>query len=257
MSSASKRRQSSSDDEGGGANWMDTYGDLVTLLLCFFVLLFSFSSVDAAKWEALVGSLSGSAAIAIPVLSPNDVVEQPIPLEVWNTSDDTDVETVDYQTFRQLHTNVATYIYENNINATVEPDWEALILIIRFADNILFESGSDVLRSGALPVLDQISLVMEMNMPLISMIRIEGHTDNRPIRTPRFRNNWDLSAFRALNTMQYILETGGIDPHIITPVGYGEYHPVASNETSEGQQLNRRVDFVIESIRPGDSLVGD
>ena len=256
MSSASKRRQSSSDDEGGGASWMDTYGDLVTLLLCFFVLLFSFSSMDSSKWEALVGAMSGSNAIAIQILTPDMAMERPVPL--IQTTDDgetpekpeqkEDVQ-IDIENFMQLYSNIEEYIEANDVGAELHADFEAYVLIVRFTDNILFESGRAALLPESRPTMDLLVQALAQNQHLIAMIRIEGHTDNRPIHTSQFADNWELSMARSVNALRHILDSGRIEVTKISAVGYGEFHPVLPNDSVEGRAANRRVDFVIESIR--------
>ena len=94
---------------------------------------------------------------------------------------------------------------------------------------------------------------MVQNQDLIDMIRIEGHTDNRSIHTTQFQDNWDLSVARASNALRYMLDSGRIDVTKISAVGYGEYHPVFPNDSDENRAANRRVDFVIESLRTIDN----
>ncbi|NLT57782.1 MAG: flagellar motor protein MotB [Clostridiales bacterium] len=248
-------RKKKEQDSGGGANWMDTYGDLVTLLLCFFVMLFSFSNIDPAKWEALVGSLSGSPIVSIPIITTEIAAENPIPLEYQTvdpeTEDLSEEAQVEYQLFLELYENVETYIDQNALQefAEVIPLYSSLTLIIRFKDSILFNSGSSVLLPEAVETLGHVVSLLGKNQGLISMIRIEGHTDNRPIHNAQHRDNWELSVHRATSALRFVLESGDIDDGKISAVGYGEFHPVATNSTAEGQAQNRRVDFVVESYR--------
>ena len=250
---AKRRRTTGGGEQEGGAHWMDTYGDLITLVLCFFVLLFSFSSIDARKWEAIVGAFSGTTAAAIPVLDPMTVMEPPIKMEptTGETSESEHQEAIDIATLLELAAAIGNYISENNLEGQVElhTNFEHFVLIIRFSDNVLFDSGSDVLHAEARETLDHIIDALAQNMSLIHMIRIEGHTDNRPIRTQRFDSNWELSVFRAVRALRYLIDSEKIARDKISAVGYGEYQPIAPNTTPEGQARNRRVDFMVETVR--------
>ena len=265
MSRASKRRQSSKAEESGG-NWMDTYGDLVTLLLTFFVLLFSFSTIDAAKWESLVGALSGTTSMNIPALNPEMAMERPIGL-IMTTEDATsmpeqaednveDVTQVDagnteleLENFKELYIRIDTFITENNLFADIFVDYEDYTIIVRFADNVFFESGQADILLESQPILDYMAVLLSDNLNRIARINIEGHTDNVPINTAQYPSNWELSVSRAVNTLRYLLDTKLIGTDIISAVGYSEYHPVKPNDTIEGRAANRRVDFVVQGIK--------
>jgi chemotaxis protein MotB len=254
----------SSEDEGGGANWMDTYGDLVTLLLCFFVLLFSFSSVDARKWEALVGAFSGSTAVVIPGMTPEQAIEKPITLLSRTTGDlilkenstgsDPEANPDDYTNrlawlnLQELERSIREYMAIHNLDIQIITDRDRYIITMRIGSNVLFNSGEADLLPEALPVLDSAVETLIENRNRYVMVNIEGHTDNVPINTERYPDNWALSASRAVNTLRYIVEKDVIALNQLSAVGYGEYHPVESNETPEGRASNRRVDFVIQGV---------
>lgn len=240
---------------GGGANWMDTYGDMVTLLLCFFVLLFSFSSMESEKWAALVGAFTGNTSITIPSFSPEMVMERPIELILTSTGMEENIYETEGKTEQEkneilsvLYGNVADYLLEVGLDAEVVANYESSMLIIRFTDNVFFDSGSDVIKAEAHETLNLLADLFEMYSGRISRIRVEGHTDNRPIHTARFKDNWDLSAMRATNVVRYFVNTCEIDPRTIYGAGLGEWVPVAENDSEEGRQANRRVDFIIESM---------
>jgi len=116
-------------------------------------------------------------------------------------------------------------------------------LVITFVAEVLFDSGKAKLRRDSLPILDKVVRVLKEDVPE-NNIGIEGHTDNEPIKYSRWKSNWELSAHRALSVLHY-LESKGIDPRRLSAIGYGEYRPVAPNDTPEHKQLNRRVEIVI------------
>jgi len=116
-------------------------------------------------------------------------------------------------------------------------------LVITFVAEVLFGSGKAKLRNESFPILDKVVAILNEEVP-DNNIGIEGHTDNVPIKYSRWRSNWELSAQRALSVLYY-LESKGINPERLSAIGYGEYRPVASNETAEGRQTNRRVEIVI------------
>lgn len=258
MSRASERRKAKDSDAGSGAYWMDTYGDMVTLILTFFVLLFSFSTIDAEKWKSIVGAFAGTASIAVTALDPEMVMENPIEVIMTTEADDyrynredsgDDQSKREYEQFLKLYKSIDNYIAEHELKAKITVDYDAYTVTVRFSDNIFFDSGKADIRPESEAVLNHMTSVFAENMELIEMIRIEGHTDNVPISTPQYPSNWELSVSRAVNTLRYILDTGLIEKEKISAVGYSEYHPVDTNDTAEGRASNRRVDFVVQGYK--------
>lgn len=253
MSRASERRKSKSSDSGGGAYWMDTYGDMVTLLLTFFVLLFSFSTIDAQKWKSIVGAFSGTSAMAIAELNPEMAMERPIDMIVTsdNQVKETDPDIIsntqrEYEQFINLYRSIDNYIAEHELSAAITVDYDSYTVVVRFADRVFFDSGKANIRPESEAVLDHMATVFSENLELIEMIKIEGHTDDVPISTSLYPSNWELSVSRAVNTLRYLLNTELIDKEKISAVGYSEFHPIETNNTVEGRASNRRVDFVVQ-----------
>ena len=118
-------------------------------------------------------------------------------------------------------------------------------MTITFVAEVLFDSGKDVLKEESFSSLDKVARILVEEVPGYN-IAIEGHTDNEPIKYSGWKSNWELSSHRALSVLYY-LENGGIESRRLSAVGYGEYHPVASNDTPEGKQQNRRVEIIILS----------
>ena len=117
-------------------------------------------------------------------------------------------------------------------------------LVVTFVAEVLFDPGKAQLKKESLYILDKVAKILKNEVPLSYRISIEGHTDNQPIKYSKWKSNWELSCHRALSVLYY-LEKKGINPSRLSATGFGEYHPVASNETEEGRALNRRVEIVI------------
>ncbi len=117
-------------------------------------------------------------------------------------------------------------------------------LVITFVSEVLFDSGKDKLKTSALEHLARVSDVLKTTVSDLN-VGIEGHTDNVPIKHSGWKSNWELSSHRALSVLHYLVSDQGIEPGRLAATGYGEYHPVASNDTAEDRQKNRRVEIVI------------
>lgn len=237
-------------------SWMDTYGDMVTLLLTFFVLLFSFSTIDAQKWEEIVSSLSGTPFVAVRAIDPGDVKGEiltelnyeptPTPQPTLDTAAANILEIK--KRFDELYEKIKEHIRENDLGNLLNVEHRDNAVLIRMSDSALFDSGKVELKVEARMILGSICGIVEEYEELIRSIRVEGHTDNVPIHTANFRDNWELSTARALEVVWFMLSIMEIEPSKMIPTGYGEYHPVETNDTPVGRACNRRVDFVIESI---------
>ncbi len=129
-------------------------------------------------------------------------------------------------------------------NRQVSVGMDARGLVVTFVAEVLFDSGKAKLRSEALPTLEKISKVLQRTVPE-QLVGIEGHTDNEPIKYSGWRSNWELSTARATSVLHYLVDERKMAPQRVSATGYGEYHPVAANDTVEGRQKNRRVEIVI------------
>jgi len=253
------RKKPEEQSEEGSPAWMNTYGDMVTLLLTFFVLLFSFSTIDAQKWEQIVSSLSGTPFVAIRAIDPGDtrgdipqeeLSQNPLPTPTPAPVDEDEANNVEdiRERFDELFEKIRAHIRENNLSFLLNVEKQEDMILIRMSDSALFDSGKDALKADAKMILQSLCGIIEEYEDLIRRIRVEGHTDNRPISNARFADNWELSASRALVVVRYMLANMEIDPTKFVSIGYGEYHPVDTNATPAGRAKNRRVDFVLESI---------
>ena len=243
------------EEESSGYSWMDTYGDMVTLILCFFVLLYSFSSVDAGKWHELVGAFKGTyQAGEIETFDVTTAREEPIstidPMVNYanrNTQTNNVTEEIN-QSFDKLYQQIQSYISDNGLQGSLSVSRTDKEIYLRFNEMALFNSGQADILPQSQTTLSHIMQIIHLNLDAIQAIRIEGHTDDVPMHSAEFSDNWDLSAKRATNTLRILLNSGLFPPEMLSAVGYGEYQPVVGNETAQQRAQNRRVDFVLVKV---------
>lgn len=244
------------EESGTSYSWMDTYGDMVTLLLCFFVLLYSFSSVDAGKWQQLVGAFSGNYGSGeVAVFDAATIQEEAISkIDSMvdysvrdNTTGNVNPDTIN-SAFDLLYENIKTYVQEQGMESSLSIFRTDEAIYLRFNEMALFNSGRANILPASAETLEHIMEIISLNISSISSVRIEGHTDNVPMHSAEFYDNWDLSAKRATNVLRMVLGTGLFDEKMISAAGYGEYHPIATNDTADGRSQNRRVDFVLMKV---------
>lgn len=238
----SRRRRGSSKSESVGSSapgWMVTYSDLVTLILVFFVLLFSFSSLDLQRFHAIMTSLQGSWGI----------LESGRSLNPWERLDFGSLEPmipveslIPTTQMEEMVLELETFILENDLQDLVDITVQERGVVVRFADQVLFDSGRAVLKPESRRILDRVADSLR-RWP--NQIRVEGHTDNVPIHNEQFPSNWELSTARATRVLRYLVEEQGLQPTRLAAVGYGEFRPLRPNDTPADRAVNRRVDIVL------------
>jgi len=243
-----RKRTGADEIETGG--WLTTYSDLVTNLLCLFVLLFSFATIDDEKFEQFTRSLQSSflemsdGAIYVEnnghslvslIADYNAVGAQSSVTSNANAEED--------MTLEDFKTNVRETISDLQLDEYVSVIDETEEVTLRFNSLVLFDSGSAEIKDSGKEVLKKLG---DFLARLDSEILIQGHTDNLPINTPLFPSNWELSTKRATNVVRYLIDNCGVDPAKITPTGNAEFRPVAPNDTEENRQKNRRIDIVVK-----------
>lgn len=266
---AKKKKQE--EAPAGSPAWMATFSDLMNLLLCFFVLLYSMSSIDAEKYDIIRASLSNTVNIFQSnksILNGKTAIESGIEqienLEEYikENQEQKEGEKGEANSFKDAYKEMteqkkeyATDMYDeisemfdkkdissDRVGISVDSNYNYVKLTID--GSILFASGSATLKKEALPTLSKVGDILKVYSKY--MIEVEGHTDNVPITSnPEFDDNMWLSTARALNTANYLIETKGINPTNVKSSGRGEYDPVAKNNTAEGRQKNRRVEIKI------------
>ncbi len=212
--------------------WLITYADLITLLLIFFVVMYSISRADLAKFQQVATSLRAAFNL--------DVFTAPAPSQSMVTPLEQDPRFNAYLSVRAQVGGLFTRLGLDREDVEVELTSEGIV--IHLSDAVLFPPGQAELRPEAQRVLDGIAAIVES---LPNHIRIEGHTDNTPPPPGPYPDNWELSAMRAVNTVRYLTTVAGLPPERLSAAGYGEFRPRAPNDTVEGRRKNRRVDIVI------------
>ncbi len=248
----------------GAPEWQCTFGDLMNLLLCFFVLLFSMSSIDAEKWKEVVASFNstfsvfdgGASAIGDGILISNGVSQLNELSEYLNSTgvaedvEDPDPESLYEQMQKeglaeseQMAEQIQEALDEMDLENSIDIDFTSQYVLLTMRGAILFDSGSARLKQDVYPMLDKLGLILMTYSD--SLIEIEGHTDNVPIHNSVYASNDELSSARALSVFHYFIETTTLDPADIKHSGRGEYVPIADNATEEGRAHNRRVEIRI------------
>lgn len=231
-------RKKSSGGGGGGANWMDTYGDMVTLLLTFFVLLYASSSVDEGKWQYILQAFTSQGSIVNPIVAPQNPdsnVDEP-----YVTDELGDGELP--QTFDQLYQYLVKYVDQNNLQNSVEVEKGVSNIYLKFRDNIFFAGDSDVLLNEGKTILSKMGVGIKAVDEKILLIKVNGHTADA-----KFSKVDDtlLSAVRAVNVVNYFRDTGVMSTSKLSSCGYGKNRPIAPNDTEENMRKNRRVEIII------------
>ena len=268
------------DPPAGLAPWMATFSDLMNLLLCFFVLLFSMSSISEEKFQQFVASISsafsvldgGASAIGDGILISNGVSQlNELDQYINSTGKNADSETTSDQ-FEQYEAQgeareelfqkvqeameeqelqeneekaerIQEGIYENALGEQIEVNFTSEYVLLSLKGAFLFDSGKATIRDEAKDALDYVGAILERYGG--SIIEIEGHTDNVPMHNAQYANNNELSSARALSVFDYLMEHSSLDPAMIKHSGRGEYVPVADNGTDIGRAKNRRVEIRI------------
>jgi chemotaxis protein MotB len=222
---------------GGQDRWLLSYADLVTLLLALFTTLYAASSVDAGKLAPLQTSLR-EAFDAPPIMetkNPTGAILPPVTVVSGQTAQD------DLQLRLEKELSEALRLQRVDIHR------DARGLIVSLPQEAAFAIGSTDVSPGAR---DLISRVAAAVAPTSHAIRIEGHTDNVPIRTARYASNWELSTARASAVVVFLVKDAEFDPARLSAAGYGEFHPRVPNDTAENRARNRRIDIVILGSSP-------
>lgn len=217
----------------GHDRWVISYADVMTLLLAVFATLYAAARVEAGKRDEAPAALRAEQIEPSAQPSPDGLTQYPAQTEVLLAEDALDALR------EQLQSELA-----HDIELTrAELSRDVRGLIVSLPEGATFRSGSADVTPEARDLLARLSVSLA---PLPNMIRIEGHTDDRPIRTARFTSNWDLSIARAAAVVQLLIREQQFRPERLSAAGFGEFHPRVPNDTPENRTRNRRIDLVIE-----------
>jgi len=236
------RKRKNNNDDDTDSNWMTTFSDMMTLLMTFFVLLYSMSTIDAQKFKAAVSSLRENMGI---LSGGRTMTEQPM---VESGSMGSEITPSPHQNLTVARQEIQQYVQEKNLQDRVNMEMTQRGLVVRFTGQILFEVGEAEIRNEGRDVLDKVATVLK-EMP--NNVMIEGHTDNLPIDTEEFPTNWESSTARATEVIKYFIEDPGINPEKLSAAGYSKYRPIKPNDSPENRALNRRVEVVILNTTNG------
>lgn len=237
--------------KGGIPEWMATYADMVTLLMCFFVLLFAFSNIDAQKFEQVMQSFQGSAGI---LSGGKTLTEAPFVFDGMPEDQASEMEVISEEQFdkikkelenldQKLSEEIQSEKLDNNVQVIENPT----SLVLRFKDSALFEPLSADLKTEAIQMLSKLTKILQREGFNYEAIIVEGHTDNMPFVSEKYTSDWNLSADRAAAVVKYLVSQESLDPYRVVAAGYGSYRPIATNTTEAGRAINRRVDIIIKA----------
>ena len=216
--------------------WLLTYADLVTLLLVFFVLLFTLSKMELGNMTEALKSFEITIGTETPKTSLFDIIDTGSIGKGKKLDHLIGMREVD------VLKDINSFIRRRGLQENVEAEFIEGRIVLRVEGKVLFNSGSADLLPEAAYILSDIIQIIQNN-PQYD-VDIQGHTDNRPINTPKFASNWELSAIRATTVLRYLIEDGVFEDRL-TATGFADLKPVASNNNPEGMRKNRRVEFVL------------
>ena len=228
---------------GGGANWMDTYGDMVTLLLCFFVLLYSMSTISEDNWKAIVQSFNPTAVEETRATAGAD---GPNADETGDSGNLEDRQEEIEQDMESLLQAIQDFVQQRNLQDAITVSKDGGKVFITFSQSVFFEGDSPVILKEAYPILDGVSDMLSNVSGSIDEIRVQGHTARARSGGNNVQRDRTLASQRATNVVVYLQENGcTVDPARLVSEGFGEWRPVAPNDTDENRAKNRRVEMII------------
>jgi len=231
--------ESGGHDGGGSMRWLLTYADMITLLMAFFIMMYSMSVINLSKFRNVAISIRSGFGGVIPgqsksILSTSGQLSiKPSPLEGDTTG-------VAWQVVKPLQNYING---EPAAKKTVRVfvDDRGLVLSMT-SDRVLFDSGRAEIKAGADPILGRVAGIIRS---ISNEIRVEGHTCNIPTKTSIFPSNWELSTARATTVVRYMIDKEGIPAIRLSAAGYADTRPLIANDSEQHRRRNRRVDFVI------------
>lgn len=241
----SRSRSHRASHDSGAERWLVSYADFITLLFAFFVVLFASSNVDKAKIEQFTEAYGsylegGPRLLSLGPPHATKVLDQTPPPSLPSAASRLAVTAAEMGPVEHRMREILEQLLEDE---SVRMSVEARGLVISLQEAALFPAGDAAFRPNSETLLATIAHAVSVDRG--RHVRLEGHTDNRPIRTAQYPSNWELSSARATEVMRALARLEGLDERTVSIAGYGPHRPVASNDTAEGRAQNRRVDIVL------------
>ena len=240
---AKKKRGKKHEEEASEA-WLLPYSDLMTLLLALFIALFAISQTDQTKLQALAQAFTAAFNIGGPSFFEGAGPSMSMQREMMSSEDaGNEAYIQENQNLENLKEQLDNYIQQNELQEDLSTQMAEEGLMIRIKEKALFPSGSAELVEESQRIGP---IVAGLLAAVPERVLISGHTDTDPINTAQFPSNWELSSVRAMTFMKYLLSiNANLNPARFSAIGYGEYRPIAPNDTAENKQKNRRVEILI------------
>ncbi len=231
------------DYEGDISNsWMIIYSDMITIILCFFIIFFTFTAEENTLLFKLKNSLENKVSKLNTEVEELNTVNERLKKETASLSQKLFNLTNIERDVKTSNEDFISFLRDNNLLEDVTILEDENQLVIRFKDSILFDSGEAEIRQEGYEVLDRIADKLKK---IENDFVVEGYTDNVPIKTHEFPSNWELSSARAINVVKFFINNKNINEDRISFSGWGERKPIASNDTEEGRAKNRRIEIKI------------
>ena len=227
-----KSKRGTPQDEMSGGGWEVVYSGFVLILLCFFIMLCSFSSMEESKVMRFVKSFTNAVSI-LPGGLDFESGEYVLP----HLPDIVDKKNELANLFEDLRKLTGDFGLEGEVNLFFSRKG----LVMRLSDTFIFNLGAAKMLPGAIPLLEKVAFIISRTSYAVC---IEGHTDNLPIHTSKFPSNWELSTARAVNVLRYFTEKEKVPMQRLSAVGFGEFQPIFANDRPEHRAKNRRVEIV-------------
>ena len=227
-----KSKRGTSQDEMSTGGWEVIYSGFVLILLCFFIMLCSFSSMEEAKIMRFVKSFTDAVSI-LPGGLDFESGEYVLP----HAPDIVDKKSELANIFEDLRKLTGDFGLERDVNLFFSRKG----LVMRLSDTLMFNLGAAEILPGAISLLEKVAFIISKTSYAVC---IEGHTDNLPIHTSKFPSNWELSTSRAVNVLRYFTEKAKVPMQRLSAVGFGEFQPIIANDSPEHRAKNRRVEIV-------------
>ena len=247
------------EEEGGSPSWMATFADLVTLLMCFFVLLFAMSTIQEETFKELIQSMKSALGVQ---QVPETGTREGLVMRAESDADDPRDHAVDelggmvQKELEEIVSDVRELIMFNKLGGQVRVTETEEGAVITIADRVLFGPGDVNLSEDGRILMEKVAMILAQ---FYYPITISGHTDNLPLQSRKTPSNWELSANRATSVVRFLIDMG-LDPRQLTAQGFAHYRPVAENQTARGRAQNRRVELtykrtcIARSLQGGDYL---